>query len=111
MLGQNCVDSRYHRLESPTQTRSDADLQVRTQMICGKGARQAGGAFSPILSVTAFRGSLPAGERGIEFTTQIAPSYVQPFPGGLCLWRAGDHGVQLQAGLACIAVTITHVNQ
>ena len=76
-----------------------------------KGARQAGGSISPIPAVKAFRGPLPVGERGIQFTTLIAPSYVQPFPGGLCLWRAGDGGVQVQPGLARIPVTITHVTQ
>ncbi len=79
-------------------------------MICGKGARQAGGGFSPIPSVKAFRGPLPTGSRGIEFMTQVAPSYVQPFQGGLCLWRAGDQGVLIQGGLACIPVMIAHVS-
>lgn len=101
----------YHRLESPTQTTADARLQVQTQMICGRGARQAGGGFSPVSSVKAFLGPLPAGARGIEFMTVVSPTYIQPFQGGLCLWRTGDPGVTSQGDLACIPVTITHVRQ
>ena len=99
--------------ESPTQTSADAQLQVRTQRVCGKGARQAGGGFSPIPSVKAFSGPLPNTERGIEFVTSLAPSYEQPFVGGLCQWRPKDPGVTLHNGgdLACIPVTITRVNQ
>ena len=58
----------FHRLESPTQTVEDALQQVASGEIWGRPARG-----SNIPSVKAYRNTLPAGERGIQFTTEIAP--------------------------------------
>ena len=58
----------YNRRESPTQTREDAILQVQSMEIWGREARG-----SSILSVKAYRGSLPAQERGVEFETEVLP--------------------------------------
>jgi hypothetical protein len=58
----------YNRRESPTQTRKDALLQVQSLEIWGREARG-----SVLLSVKAYRGILPAGERGIEFKTEVLP--------------------------------------
>jgi hypothetical protein len=106
------VSGTYHREESPTQTKAHANLQQQTQMVCGKGARQSGGGISPFATAKAFVGPLPAGRRGVEFTTTCVPRYKQPYQGGLSKWYAGDLGVITQStGLACIAVTITLVTQ
>jgi hypothetical protein len=59
----------YFRRESPTQTKEDAIRQVTTGEIWGRPAR-IGGAFP---CVKAYRGSLPKGQRGIDFTTAVAP--------------------------------------
>ena len=58
----------FHRLESPTQTIHDAILQVNSSEIWGKAARG-----SNIPSVKAYRNAIPTGQRGVEFTTPIAP--------------------------------------
>jgi hypothetical protein len=58
----------FHRLETSTQTKQDAVLQVNSGEIWGKPAR-----WSNIPSVKAYRNSIPAGQRGIEFDTPIAP--------------------------------------
>lgn len=58
----------FHRLESPTQTAAIAVLQVNSGEIWGQSARG-----SDIPSVKAYRKALPSGERGIEFTTVVAP--------------------------------------
>jgi hypothetical protein len=59
----------FHRLESPTQTTADAILQVSSGEIWGKAAK-IGGMFP---CVKAYPSNLPSGNRGIEFTTTIAP--------------------------------------
>jgi len=102
----------YHRLaNSSTQTKADSELQVRTGMVCGRGARQAGGGFSPLAAAKAFLGPLPPSESGIEFTTNIRPSSASPYLGGPCYWHAGVYGVhgQVSDPLACIPVTVTKV--
>ena len=58
----------FHRLESPSQTSADAVQQVLSGEIWGKEARG-----SNIPSVKAYRNHIPAGSRGIEFTTPVAP--------------------------------------
>lgn len=56
----------FHRLETPTQTTADALKQVASGEIWGKPAR-----WSDIPSVKAYRGTVPPGDRGIEFTTGV----------------------------------------
>jgi hypothetical protein len=58
----------FHRLESPTQSKDVADLQVRSGEIWGQAAR-----WSSIPAVKAYHGPLPAGHRGIEFVTSVRP--------------------------------------
>jgi hypothetical protein len=58
----------FHRLESPTQTSADAVRQVKSGEIWGRPAR-----WSNIPSVKAYRQRIPPGERGVEFTTPVAP--------------------------------------
>ena len=95
----------YYRLASPTQTEADAKLQVSTMMVCGRGARQSGGGVSPILSVKAYLGTLPANAEGIEFTSDILPSSSSLRIGGPVLWHDGFPGVVRRGSLACIPVT------
>ena len=95
----------YHRLESPTQTEADARLQVSTMMVCGRGARQAGGGMSDIPSVKAYLGPLPGNRKGIEFTTDIVPSSIANAPPGGVFWHAGRPGVIVNGPSACIPVT------
>jgi hypothetical protein len=56
----------YHRLESATQTRRDAQLQQASGELWGKAA-----STSPFPMVKAYRGGLPPNTRGIEFTSMI----------------------------------------
>lgn len=58
----------FHRLESPTQTRADALVQVASGEVWGRPARG-----SNIPSVKAYRNALPQGQRGIEFSTAVSP--------------------------------------
>ena len=102
----------YHRLmNNSTQSTTDAQRQVQSGMVCGRGRRQAGGGISPIPSAKAFRGPLPPNEGGIEFTTNIKPSSQSPLLGGVCYWHAGIQGVIVDPSgdLACIPVTIAKV--
>jgi hypothetical protein len=59
---------KFHRLESPTQTSEDALRQVKSKEIWGRAAWG-----SDILSVRAYRKSIPAGRRGVQFTTPLEP--------------------------------------
>ncbi len=61
------VANLFHRLESSTQTRAVAKLQQGSCELWG------GPANSSIPSAKAYRNFLPAGRRGIEFTTIAAP--------------------------------------
>jgi hypothetical protein len=58
----------FHRRESPTQTTQDAIRQVQSGEIWGAAARG-----SAIPAVKAYRNAIPANDRGIEFTTPVAP--------------------------------------
>ena len=102
----------YHRIaNNNTQPASLVTLQLESGLVCGRGARQSGGAPSPIASAKAFLGPLPPTESGIEFTTNVCPSSLSPYQGGPCYWHAGTKGVQGKSGdpLACIPVTIVKV--
>jgi hypothetical protein len=62
------ADDVFHRLESSTQSSSTAKLQEASGEIWGREPYGSG-----FLVVQAYRKSLPAGERGIEFTTEVRP--------------------------------------
>lgn len=64
-------EGEFCRRESPSQTKKHALLQIASGEIWGRPARNT--SASDIPSVKAYRGSLPPGERGIDFTTAIAP--------------------------------------
>src|SRR5437016_6261746 len=66
--GAGMAEEAFHRLESPTQSSSVAKLQESSGEIWGREPYGSG-----FLVVQAYRRSLPAGERGIEFLTEIRP--------------------------------------
>lgn len=91
----------FHQLESPTQTKALAAKQQSSGEIWGKTAR---GGSGP--SVKAYRGALPAGVRGIEFMTPVAP-HPNPHP-TLVQWRDTTPGVvNKQGGYVAISVRVT----
>jgi hypothetical protein len=59
----------FHRKESPTQTSADALKQIASGEIWGRAHKQNG----TFLCVKAYPGQLLAGDRGIDFTTPVAP--------------------------------------
>ena len=92
----------YHRLASPTQTQADAIAQQASSEIWGRPAR-----WSNIPCVKAYRNHLPSGQRGIEFTTPVAPTpgCGSPFE---AYWYAGSPGVRVNGfGFAVIPAKIT----
>lgn len=100
-MAGSMVFGPFHRVESPTQTKQTADQQARSNAIWGTIARWG---YAP--TVKAYRGPLPAGVRGIEFTTTVAPRK-NSHP-TLVEWMQGDPGVTDQpGGYVSITVTIT----
>jgi hypothetical protein len=61
----------YYRLKSSTQTKEDAIKQESSMRIEGLPERNI--SQSDIPKAKAYEGSLPEGEEGIEFTTDINP--------------------------------------
>lgn len=94
----------YHRLESPTQTPDDAAVQQNTGEIWGRAS-----IWSTIPKVKAYRGPLPAGTRGIEFFTAVAPdagsSPRHPE------WSGPRSGVTIRGDFAVIRVIVTKNTQ
>jgi hypothetical protein len=81
----------FHRLESNTQTIGDALLQVSSGEIWGAAARG-----SNIPSVKAYRNQLPAGQRGIQFTTALLPQQGSGTPYEARWYHPDTPGVQRQ---------------
>ena len=73
-------------------------MQVRSRRICGRGARQVGGGFSPMPAAKAYDGPLPPGADGIEFRTDVRPSSMPFRAGGQVNWNENNPG--------CIRTTI-----
>ena len=95
----------YHRLQSPTQTYADGIMQVQSGQMWG---REAYGSSIP--TVKAYVGPLPAGEQGVEFTTEAEPN--AGAPQGQAKWYPGSPGVTVNSqGYAVINVTITKNTQ
>jgi len=87
-----------------TQSEPVADLMISTKKVCGTVGR-----FSYVPTVRAYLGPLPATQKGIQFTTDVRPTSIQPNkPGSDVLWRQGAPGVTTEDNgrLACIAATI-----
>lgn len=95
----------YHRIESPSQSVHDASMQEASGQVWGKPAR-----WSNIPSVKAYRGPLPDGARGIEFTTPTAP-HIDNHP-TLIRWLETTAGVSATSnGFVWIPVNITKNTQ
>jgi hypothetical protein len=78
----------YHRLESPTQTRVDAQIQTASQELWGRPS-----SASTLPAAKAYRNSLPNPARGIEFDTQTAPTKGSGTPFE-ARWYVGTNGVR-----------------
>jgi len=89
----------FHRLESPTQTASDAAGQQNSRMVMGKAASHRG-----IPSVKAYRGRLPDNARGVEFWTNVAPTTGSGSPLE-ARWYVGTDGVSTVGEFASIPAT------
>ncbi len=91
----------FHRIETRKQTRELAVIQHREARICGHPPNWGG---AP--SVKAYRGALPADERGVEFWTDTPPSPSStPY---VAYWREGEKGVTLHPDdMVCIGVVVT----
>jgi hypothetical protein len=98
----------YHRLETSTQTRHTAALQQASGEIWGTYDRTAGGR-SPFPSVDAFVGALPAGAKGVEFSSDVPPD--RNSPPRLARWTGPRDGVIVEGDYAKIKVTITRNTQ
>lgn len=72
-------EDEFYRRESPSQTTKDARIQVLSREIWGRPGRHT--SSSDIPAVKAYRGRLSDGERGIDFTTPVAPHKGSGSPG------------------------------
>jgi hypothetical protein len=99
----------YHRLESPTQTRVDAQLQTASGELWGRPSNT-----STIPAAKAYRNVLPNPARGIEFETQVVPTKGSGTPYE-ARWYVGTSGVRhIRAGgmdYAVISITVTKNTQ
>lgn len=99
--------TKFHRLESPTQTAADAKTIESSGELWGNPARG-----SDIPSVKAYNGPLPDGAQGIEFTTPVTPSTVtRGTRGSPAYWFPGTKGVKVEEGKAMIPVRVTKNTQ
>jgi hypothetical protein len=90
----------YHRLKSRTQTEEDAIKQQASMRIEGLPERNT--SQSDIPKAKAYEGSLPEGEEGIEFTTDIDPdSGGRP---GQPRWSGPRPGVTVEDDRASLAI-------
>ena len=84
----------YHRDESPTQTRGDAEQIVATGELWGLPRR---GGLTP--QVKAYAGALKTGQRGIEFMTPVPPD--KGSVPGKPVWSFGQPGVLSRQKQGC----------
>jgi hypothetical protein len=102
------VADTYWRVDTgrSNQSKQVALVQQSSMKICGYGSRQSGGGVSHTPAVKAYFGVLPAGDRGIEFETDVAPYSIDRRQGGLVTWPKGWHGVTDEPNdKVCIAIT------
>jgi hypothetical protein len=90
----------YHRLKSSTQTREDAVKQQDSMTIEGFPERNT--AQSNIPKAKAYDGSIPEGEEGIEFTTDVPPDNGSR-PGKPC-WSGPRLGVTVEGDRAQLKI-------
>ncbi|MDJ0897736.1 MAG: hypothetical protein QNJ55_02915 [Xenococcus sp. MO_188.B8] len=94
----------YYRVQTPTQTEQDIEMQINSLEIWGKAAQNV--FQSDIPKVKAYVGKIPEGKKGIEFTTNIPPD--PNTPPHLAYWSGNREGVKTEGGYAKLKVlTIT----
>lgn len=94
----------YHRLASTTQTPEHAALQERSGELWGRPPRG-----SDIPAVKAYRGPLPPGKLGIEFTTEVEPD---PWTAAHRVrWTGPRAGVIVDEEFARIRIEVVSNNQ
>lgn len=94
----------YHRYITPTQTKTDIEMQLKSREIWGKAAQNV--YQSDIPKVKAYVGKLPQGKAGIEFTTNVPPD--PNTPPYLATWSGNRPGVKTEGAYAKLKVlTIT----
>ncbi len=109
-MGQGSAgEALYHRLESPTQPPGIVFIQQQSGKIRGYPALG-----SHIPKVKAYDGPLPAGKRGIEFTTNVLPD--ESCAPGRPTWSGPRDGVRIGTDdqgreVAQISVVITKNTQ
>lgn len=94
----------YYRIQTPTQTEQDIQMQINSLEIWGKAAQN----FfqSDIPKVKAYVGKIPPGKAGIEFTTDMVPD--PNTPPHLAYWSGDREGVTTEGSYAKLKVlTIT----
>jgi hypothetical protein len=94
----------FHRLESPTQTREDAEKQVASGEIWGRTPMGSGWP-----QVQAYHGSLPDRANGVEFYTDVEPD--EGGPTWALRWSGGGRrpDIRTEDAFAKLAVVITLV--
>ena len=103
-MGGPLVGSRYHRLESPTQTPADAEGQESSGEIWGHAPR-----YGTVPRVKAYEGPLPPGQRGVEFETDYPPDPGDP--PGKASWGPKNAGVTVDGDVAKLKVRVTKNTQ
>jgi hypothetical protein len=94
----------YHRYLTPTQTKEDIEMQLKSLEIWGKAAHNV--YQSDIPKVKAYVGKIPPGKVGMEFTTDVPPD--PNTPPYLAIWSGNREGVRTEDGYAKLKVlTIT----
>ena len=94
----------YYRVQTPTQTERDIEMQIENSEIWGRAAQNV--FQSDIPKVKAYVGNIPQGEQGIEFTTNVPPD--PNTPPHLAYWSGNREGVTTEGGYARLRVlTIT----
>ena len=94
----------YYRLQTPTQTDADIEMQIESREIWGKATQN----FyqSDIPKVKAYVGNIPPEKFGIEFTTDVPPD--PNTPPHLAYWSGDRDGVRTEEGYAKLRIlTIT----
>lgn len=82
--------SVYYRLQTPTQTDADIEMQIESLEVWGKAAKNV--YQSDIPKVKAYVGKIPPSKTGIEFTTDVPPD--PNTPPHLAYWSGDRDGVR-----------------
>ncbi len=104
LLSATGVYRTYYRVQTPTQTEQDIEMQINSLEIWGKPAQNV--FQSDIPKVKAYVGRIPRGKAGIEFTTDVPPD--PNTPPHLAYWSGNREGLTTEEGYAKLKVlTIT----